>query len=326
MRIFAASRRRVGPLAFVLAATLALAWVVLASRHSPPGVRPVAAGAAGVLAEAPTPPPDGPATALPAGFTVHAGIRYLPGTDRYGVLDAYLPPTGTHRAWVLVLHGGSWAGGDKRDAHALRAVDTFTAAGYAVFSADYPLTGDDPGYTGVSWEVQRAAVETAVAFVERHSGRFGIDPRRGVLYGYSAGGNLAASEAVRKGRDVIRAFVSVSGVMEVQGVTTETLRMWAAIAMRCPYLPENAACAARWRDADPINHLTADAPPALFFAGDNDPLVPAGGAERLAAAMTRDGVPARVVLAHGTGHNDTSWYGSAANTAILLAFLARYTS
>lgn len=325
MRIFPAPRRLAITLTAVLAAAAATTGVLLGTGHRAPVV-PVAAGTAGAVGAPEAAPESVAATAVPAGFTVEHDIRYLPNTDRYGLLDAYLPPTGSERAWVLVLHGGSWSAGDKRDVNAMRAVDTFTTAGYAVFSANYPLTTDLSGYTGGSWDVQRSAVESAVEFVEHSASLFGVDPQRGVLYGFSAGGNLAASVATLRGKEFIRAFVTASGVMEPQNVETETLRMWAAVAMRCPYLPTWSACAARWHDAEPITHVSADTPPALLFAGDNDDRVPYQGSVRLADAINAAGGYARAVVAHGTGHEDLSWYDDADNTATMLEFVAAYTS
>lgn len=261
------------------------------------------------------------ATAVPDGFRIEDGLRYLPGTDPYGLLDAYLPPTGGGRPWVFVLHGGAWAAGSRTDPNARRAIDTFTSAGYAVFSADYPLTTDRAGYVGVSWTVERDAVEQAVRYVRARAAAFGIDPSRGVAYGFSAGGNLSASIALRDPR-WFRGFVSVSGVLEPQHVTTESLKEWTAVAMRCPYLPAWPVCGARWRDAEPLTHVAAGDPPGLLFAGDDDPLVPAAGAVHLAAALRVAGTAARVVIAHDTGHEDVSWYGNPTNTAILLDFVA----
>jgi acetyl esterase/lipase len=261
------------------------------------------------------------ATAVPDGFRVEAGLRYLPGTDPYGLLDAYLPPTGDAQPWVFVLHGGAWAAGNRTDPNSRRAIDTFTSAGYAVFSADYPLITDQAGYVGVSWTVERDAVAQAVRYVRANAASFGIDPSRGVIYGFSAGGNLSASIALRD-PTWFRGFVSVSGVLEPQHVMTETLKEWTAVAMRCPYLPTWHYCAARWQDAEPLTHVAAGDPPALFFAGDDDPLVPAAGAVHLAAALRVAGTAARVVIAHGTRHEDGSWYGNPTNTAILLDFVA----
>jgi acetyl esterase/lipase len=325
MRISAAPRRLAITAGIAVAAVAVLTGARLATGHHAPGV-PVAAGTAGAAGAAAVQPQAVAATSVPADFTVERDIRYLPNTDRYGLLDAYLPPTGSERAWVLVLHGGSWSSGDKRDVNAMRAVDTFTTAGYVVFSANYPLSTDFPGYAGVSWDAQRAAVDSAVEFVEHGAALFGIDPGRGVLYGFSAGGNLAASVATLRGTSLVRAFVTASGVMEPQNVQTDTLRMWAAIAMRCPYLPTWTSCAARWHDAEPITHVTADVPPALLFAGDNDDRVPYQGSVRLADAINADGGYARVIVAHGTGHEDLSWYDNPENTATMLEFVSTYTS
>jgi pimeloyl-ACP methyl ester carboxylesterase len=112
----------------------------------------------------------------------------------------------------------------------------------------------------------------------------------------------------------------VSGVLEPRHVTDAILGQWAAVEVRCadvtwPY------CASRWRDFTPLTHVRRGDPPALLFAGDNDAGVPYEGSERFAAALRFVGTPARVILGHGTGHLDTSWYGDERNTAALLRFL-----
>jgi len=60
-----------------------------------------------------------------------------------------------------------------------------------------------------------------------------------------------------------------------------------------------------YRRASPINFVTKDAAPFMFFHGTEDALVPIDQSRRLAARLQEVGVPARVVAFEREGHGFT---------------------
>ena len=67
--------------------------------------------------------------------------------------------------------------------------------------------------------------------------------------------------------------------------------------------------------ANPITHITKDAPPFLILQGDKDPLVAAEQSELLHAALAKAGVPSELVIFQGAGHGDGEFRKQLANDA-----------
>lgn len=85
---------------------------------------------------------------------------------------------------VLFVHGGGWMIGDKRIAHRMAAY--FHARGYAFAAVNYRLV---PEATPAG---QAADVAAALARLVADADELGVDPRRIMLIGHSAGAHLAA--------------------------------------------------------------------------------------------------------------------------------------
>ena len=87
---------------------------------------------------------------------------------------------------VIFVHGGGWKRGDKNNATGAAKVTHLLSRGYAVASIDYDLVPD------ATVEQQAADVALAVAWLRNHAAENGIDPKRIVLMGHSAGAHLVA--------------------------------------------------------------------------------------------------------------------------------------
>ena len=55
--------------------------------------------------------------------------------------------------------------------------------------------------------------------------------------------------------------------------------------------------------ASPVDQVRPGDPPTFLVHGASDPLVPVSQSEELAAALTRAGVPNRLVVIPGAGHD-----------------------
>ena len=97
----------------------------------------------------------------------------------------FWPVKGKSAPVILYIHGGGWSQGDK--AHdAKTKAEHFAARGYAFASMNYRLVPQ------ATVEQQVADVANAVAWLRQHYDVLGIDRRRIVLMGHSAGAHLAA--------------------------------------------------------------------------------------------------------------------------------------
>lgn len=137
-----------------------------------------------------------PATSLAATATVPAplqtGVMY--GSLAEQTLDVYgtslvAPPDHEPRGAVVYLHGGAWASGtsDLAESPEPQLVKSIALdPGWMVFSVNYRLAGE-AAFPGALLDVN-----TAVRWVKANAATYGIDADAVVVYGYSAGGHLAA--------------------------------------------------------------------------------------------------------------------------------------
>src|SRR4030095_8698842 len=124
------------------------------------------------------------------GFSGPPGFRPLR-------LDLYRPRNSRGVAGglplVLYVHGGGWQAGHTRHAGAFAnwpgVLARLAARGYVVASVEYRLSGE------ARFPAAIQDVKTAIRWLRSKSTQFGIDPTRAVIWGGSAGGQLAALTA-----------------------------------------------------------------------------------------------------------------------------------
>jgi acetyl esterase/lipase len=230
--------------------------------------------------------------------------------------------------WVLAIHGGSWIHGS--EANTQDAANLFSVKGWQAFNLSYRM-GDD-----VTYAEQVADVLTARDWIKAHAAQFGIDPNRGVVYGFSAGGQLAAVAGTAGG---FRGVVSLSGVLQPQRVadnamgkrpTTEpatdgvvNLNSRETAMMGCSFTGWSGDdCAARWRVFCPEFALTADSPPFWIVQGADDTANPPASAPAFAYHVRAAGGRAAVTIVPGYGHDDREVYASPARKAAMLQWVA----
>jgi carboxylesterase type B len=117
-------------------------------------------------------------------FSALAGYRPL-------TLDLYRPSTAsTPLPLVIYVHGGGWQSGHTRHSGAFadwpRVLASIAARGYVVASLEYRLSGE------ARFPAAIQDVKAAIRWLRAHAQQFGIDRQRTVIWGGSAGGQLAA--------------------------------------------------------------------------------------------------------------------------------------
>jgi len=119
---------------------------------------------------------------------VSGGRDYAYGADPLQHFAFWPPTTGSRDPAPLVLfvHGGGWKRGDMENATGKAKVAHYPAEGYAFASVNYRLVPD------ATVEQQASDVASALKWIVGHAGELGIDPRRIVLMGHSAGAHLVA--------------------------------------------------------------------------------------------------------------------------------------
>ncbi len=251
------------------------------------------------------------AATLHAEPTVLKNLVYGQASGRDLKLDLYQPlatdttPSPAPRPVIVFLHGGGWRVGSK--AEAAKVVEAVNGAGYAVASVDYRLSG-----TAI-FPAQIQDCKTAVRWLRANAAKYGLNPRRIGVMGFSAGGHLAAllgtSAGVEslEGRDEgspressrVQAVCDVSGPVDLAIPTHSIIGKLSVYGELAGSASEKPALV---RAANPVTYITGKEPPFLIIQGGQDELVVAKHAELLADALRKKGGSVLMVTVQGGGH------------------------
>ena len=184
-------------------------------------------------------------------------------------LDLYQAPARTTpRPLVVVIHGGSWNGGNKSQ---LPALNRYLAAeGYAVASINYRHAPQWP------FAAARDDVFRAIEFLKANAVDFGVDATRIVLIGRSAGAQLALSAAYGEQEPAIRGVVDFYGPTDlVFGYEKPSAPgvMNSRKVLRNYLGGTPAEKPGIYAAASPVNYVAAKTPPTLLIQGLLDPIV-----------------------------------------------------
>ncbi|MBC7172982.1 MAG: alpha/beta hydrolase, partial [Polyangiaceae bacterium] len=170
--------------------------------------------------------------------------------------------SGAARPLVVMIHGGSWQSGDRRQLVAMAR--RLAHDGYAVASIDYALAPRHPFPAALD------DVRNAVDWLRERAHALGVDPDRIVLYGRSAGGHLALLAAYRWKASFVRGVVSLYGPTDLHWSwahptspllldTPGTLRSFLGGSP-----DESEAIHQRYTEASPLAQVHSDSPPTLL--------------------------------------------------------------
>ena len=223
------------------------------------------------------------------GIAVTSDIPYGDGPRH--TLDVYAPREAAGPTPVVVFfYGGNWDSGAKAMYRFVGAA--LAARGVLTVIPDYRL------YPQVRFPDFMYDAAAAVAWTHANAARFGGDPHRLFLMGHSAGAQIATLVALDS---LYLRSVDLSPQRDVCGV----------IGLAGPYdfLPLHDAElqvifgpeAGRIR-SQPINYVSAQAPPMLLLAGRDDDIVDPGNTLRLAARLRAVDAHVQDELYPGVGH------------------------
>lgn len=235
---------------------------------------------------------------------MHGEVRsYGTGPEQMG--DLLVPDGPGPHPVVVLVHGGFWRSAYARDLMTPLAVD-LAARGWASWNVEYRRVGHDGG----GWPGTLTDVADAVDHLASLAGAAGLDLRRVVSVGHSAGGHLALWLACRPGLPAgapgagpavpVAAAVSQAGVADLVAGAEARL--------------SNGACAAfldgwpsevpdRYGLASPVARVPLGVPQLLVHGLDDD-TVPVDQSRRHAAAARAAGDPVELVELAGVGHMD----------------------
>ena len=234
-------------------------------------------------------------------FEVRKDIVYSKVGDRELLLDAYLPKKTEAAPAVLVVHGGAWRFGNRKQLRGYAGA--LAKAGIVSFAIDYRLAPQH------KFPAQIEDCRSAVKWVRSNADDYKVDPTKLGAIGYSAGGHLVSllgttGEApnAKNGNVDTRLQVVVAG-----GAPTD-FRWFPDKGKWCEFLmggtldtvPENFYAASSSAFAD------KDDPPTFFFNGTEDTLVPLPWSQSCYGALKAAGVKTEFHKIEGAGHMEAA--------------------
>ncbi|HEV8631610.1 MAG TPA: alpha/beta hydrolase, partial [Thermoanaerobaculia bacterium] len=205
-------------------------------------------------------------------------------------LDLYVPAGPPLRTALVFIHGGGFVDVTNQKESLSGYAQLYAQGGFVSATINYRLAPE---------HVFPAAlddVQAAVRWLRKHGRAYGYPaPRRIVVIGYSAGGNLALMAGLAD-RSGIAGIVSGAGPSDLRALVADTPfeQLKEAIAS---YLGGQNPDA-----ASPLFRVSRGDPRVLLFQGDSDVLVPLGQAQVLADKLKRYRVPVTLRVFPGAGH------------------------
>lgn len=251
---------------------------------------------------------------LPANVEAHWDIPYAGTDEPRQRLDLLLPREREGKLPVIVaIHGGGWIGGDKRGV--IGRIAPLVATGkYAGVSVGYRLS------IQASWPAQIHDCKAAIRWLRANADRYGLDPERIGVIGWSAGGHLAAMLGTTgdtaeldgelgefRGQPTrVQSVVDVFGPSDLRIIREEAGdgpgRPGVLVERLLGGPPAERQELAR--SASPIVFVSKEDPPFLIIHGTDDNVVPYRQSVRLRDRLREVGVPVALITVEGAGHGN----------------------
>lgn len=207
---------------------------------------------------------------------------------------------GDSRAAVVFFFGGGWRTGSPMQF--VQHARHFASRGMVAAVADYRVASRHQAKVNDCVEDAKSAVR----YLRMHAKELGIDPRRIVTSGGSAGGHLAIATAVLPGLEApgedhtvssqpnaVAAFNPAVVLAPVPGESFWSRRQFERVAQRVR---------GDTKAVSPYHHIRPGLPPMIIFHGTNDRVVPLRSVEIFAQAMQKAGNKCILKKYEGAGH------------------------
>lgn len=207
--------------------------------------------------------------------------------------NIYRPKSNQPTPAVLLVHGGSWALGDDR--HQVSAIARRLARrGYLVMNVTYRMI-PEWSYPDLASDLRQA-----LHWLRDHADELNVDTRRVGVFGYSAGGQLAAMLGLDGGVPGVRVKAIVAGSTP-HDMTLIAHEDVVKVLLRGTYeeFPRD------YQIASPLCNVSTTSPPMFLYHGSKDKVVLPLHTERMQKELEKKGVRHEVHWVKGRGHVST---------------------
>ena len=244
-------------------------------------------------------------------------------------LDVFQMPSAKPAPVVVHLHGGGWTA-PAGQSHSPAPFTALLAAGISVVSVQYRSSLEAPAPAALE------DVHCALSWVKANAQKYNFDVSRVILYGVSAGGEMALMAAYAPDtfdppgctdQPKVAAVLDYYGPPDLAEAllhepgSGDFNRQWFGLAVPLPDDPAAAVAAngtpapARWpqpsaaevelaKKLSPMNYIRSGVPPTYIVNGDRDPRVNPAQDTKLKMALDAAGVPAGHDIIPGAGHGN----------------------
>lgn len=207
-------------------------------------------------------------------------------------LEVYFPkgwsPSGAKVPGVLLFHGGSWTGGSLDQFR--HACSYLASRGLVAATANYrmlPKIGREKLPAGESYKrVCVTDAKSAIRWMKQHADELGIDPKRVITGGGSAGGHISVLATTNPG---------LNDPADPKEFDT-------SVAAYLLFNPAFTATDSADAEIDVLKHLKAAFPPAILFFGTKDNTWKPGSDAALARLKALGNTTTELWLAEGQAH------------------------
>ena len=216
---------------------------------------------------------------------------------------------------IVWVHGGAW----RRGSRSGMPLKILLERGYSIASVDYRLSPVAPFPANVH------DIKGAIRYLRANASELGVDTKRFVVAGSSAGGHLASLVGVTNGAESLEGDVggnqqassNVQAIVSFFGASNLTTILEQStphgLSVRVPALqlllrdqPKNVVELARL--ASPVFHVDESDPPLLLLHGDQDPQMPINQSHELHGVYKTLSLPCEFDVVHGGVHGGKKFY------------------
>ena len=268
----------------------------------------------------------------------HADLAYASVSETQK-LDLYIPEGVGPFPVVIMVHGGGFMFGDKADGAGLTGVDQLLAAGYAVASINYRLSGE------AQYPAQIHDAKAAVRFQRANAATYNLNADKFGAWGASAGGNLISLLGTTCGVEelegdlgnndqssCVQAVVDWFGPIDFLKMQEQLTEAGCSASTDDASSPESKLIGAAIQTVpekvaltNPMNYITPDDAPFFIQNGTADCNIPPVQNKNLADALTAVIGADNVTYSSldGAGHGG-SQFETEENVQLVISFLDKY--
>jgi acetyl esterase/lipase len=227
------------------------------------------------------------------------------GADTAQRMDVYLPANRSVSSTksIILIHGGGWNSGSKNDF--VTYIDSFQKRmpDYAIFNLNYRLVNGSNLFP-----TQEQDVKTAIDFIVKNSGKYGINKNKLVLLGASAGGHLALLQGYKYSHPKVAAIIDFFGPTDLVTMFQKPWHPYVPFVLQMITGTTPKQNLSLYQQSSPINYVSSHSAPTLILHGGSDNIVNVSQSKSLKEKLDKAGVKNELVIYPGKSHG---WHGPA---------------